>query len=77
METYVYKQNRLFTKPTGKSVAQKRKIAQVEPFKVFDEDQPLDLTVKKKKVVTENIKVPISKLNHQTGEHLKTREFIY
>ena len=77
LDSYVHLKNGMFSKPFGDNFAQKRKIAQVEPFKVFDEYQPLDLTVKKEKVVTENIKVPISKLNHQTGEHLKTREFKY
>ena len=70
MDTYAI--NGIFPKPN--TFAQKRKIAQVEPFKVFEDDQPLDLTVKKKKVVTENKNVPLSKLNHETGEHLKTRE---
>ena len=75
METYVYKQNSLLTKLLGDSFAQKRKVAQVEPFKVFDEDQPLDLSVKKKKVVVESAKMPEAKLSKETEEYLKKSKF--
>ena len=75
METYAYKQNSFFPKPISDSFAQKRKVAQVEPFKVFDEDQPLDLSVKKKKVVIENVKMTEAKLSKETEEHIKKSKF--
>ena len=70
MDTYLYKQNCLLTKTIGEPFAQKRKVAQVEPFKVFDEDQPLDLTVKKKMVVVENTRILEAKLYSETKEDL-------
>ena len=71
MDTYVI--NGTF--PKSNSFAQKRKIAQVEPFKVFDEDQPLDLSVKKNKIVVENAKSPDTKFYKETEDYLKKSKF--
>ena len=73
-----YSESSIFPEPLSETFAHKRKIAQVEPFKVFDEDQPLDLRVKKKKIVPENTKIsettPCSK---NKNDLLKCKCFVY
>ena len=71
METYAI--NGIFPKPN--TFAQKRKIAQVEPFKVFDEDQPLDLSVKKKKV--EHTEMTETTCSKQTKDDLIKRKYFF
>ena len=73
MDTYAI--NGIF--PNSNTFAQKRKIAQVEPFKVFDEEQPLDLSVKKKKIVRENTKMSEDTLYSETKDDvLKSKFFL-
>ena len=73
MDSYV--KNDVFPKPN--TFAQKRKVAQVEPFKVFNEDQPLDLSVKKKKIVIENTKMSEDTLYSETKDDVLKCKFFF
>ena len=62
-----YMRQGIFPKPLGETFIFKRKIAQVEPFNIFD-DEPLDLSVNKKKPLpVNNIRPVITLCNEIPG----------
>ena len=74
--TEPYKQQGMFPKLLGETFVLKRKVAQVEPFNIFD-DQPLDLSMKKKKSQFElNVK-PTTNLSNEITDRVKIGKLIY
>ena len=67
--TEPYIRQGMFHKPLGETFVSKRKVAQVEPFKIFD-DEPLDLSMNKKKSVIETNVTPVTTSSNEITDRL-------